>query len=160
MLVGLASAVAAAMIRGMRVVAGVAGSLVLLAAGCGGSGESQDLQFRIYDAARKVPTEVTTSDIVRQSAEGGPQPTGNAGVFFALTPSGESRFCRLTRALARRGASVKKPQAFAVEFNGEVMTRPTIDYEATPDGICGGPGIQIEGMTLAEADALVEMIRG
>src|SRR5262245_21448069 len=63
-------------------------------------GESQKFEFRVYDAAGKVPAELTTADIVRESAEGGPTGDGKAGVFFALTPTGESKFCRLTRALA------------------------------------------------------------
>ena len=112
-----------------------------------------------------LPVDAATATLVGRvwlpGEQGGPTPVvGTAAVFFALTPSGDAKFCRLTRALARRGASLQKPQAFVVEFNGEMKTRPTIDYEANPDGICGAPGIQIEGMTLAEANALVEMIRG
>jgi hypothetical protein len=133
--------------------------LALAAAGCGGSDDAEELAFRVYDPTGKIPVEVTTEDLVRESARGGSQGDGMAVVSIELTRAGGSRFCRLTRALARRSAESGKPQRFVVEFNDEMTARPTIDYEATPDGTCGSPAIELTGLQFAEALALVRLIR-
>ena len=118
----------------------------------------------MYDPAGKVPVELTAADIVRTSVRAELpelQPVGGkyAVVSFALTDTGTSKLCRLTRALARRGRELGKRQAFVVEINGRVKTRPQLDYDATPNGICGAPSVEIQGIRRKEAQALVRLIR-
>ena len=144
----------------MRTIAALVGLLLVAASACGGSSKDDEFELRIYDPTGKVHTEITTADIVRGSAGLVPLENLRATVYFDFTNSGESRFCRLTRSLAHRGRTVRKQQSFVVEINGRERTRPMIDHEATPDGICGAPGIQIDGLPLVEAHALVETIRG
>jgi len=73
---------------------------------------------------------------------------------------GASKFQKLTRALARRGAELRRPQSFALEVNGRVVSRPLVDYHAFPNGFdVGRSGIQIEGMKLATAQRLARQIR-
>jgi hypothetical protein len=47
-----------------------------------------------------------------------------------------------------------------VEFTGQETTRPTIDHEATPDGLCGSPAMHLTGVPFADALVLVRAIRG
>jgi SecDF, P1 head subdomain len=144
----------------MRAVVALIGSLAVVAASCGGGTSEQEFELRIYDPTGKVPVELTSADIVRSSAEASPVGGEYAMVSFALTDTGTSKFCRLTRAVARRGRELGKRQALAIEINGRVESRPRIDHDATPDGICGAPGFEIQGMRPKKAQALVTLIRG
>jgi len=148
----------------MRAVVALIGSLVVVAAGCGGGTSKREFELRIYDPTGKVPVELTTADIVRSSVRAELpelQPVGGryAVVSIALTDTGTSKFCRLTRAVARRGRALGKRQAFVIEINGHVKSRPQLDYDATPNGICGAPGFEIQGIRRKEAQALVRLIR-
>ncbi len=78
---------------------------------------------------------------------------------FRLTTNGARKFHSLTRALARRGARLRRPQRFAFAVNGRVYSRPFVDYRAFPNGLDGRTGIQVEGMTLATAQRLAREIR-
>jgi hypothetical protein len=80
-------------------------------------------------------------------------------VSIALTNTGTSKLCRLTRALARRGRQLGKQQAFVIEINGRVKSRPRLDHDATPNGICGAPGFEIQGIRRKAAQVLVRLIR-
>ena len=144
----------------MRTVAALVGLLVVAASACGGSSKDDEFELEIYDPTGKVHTEITTAEIVRRSAGLAPLENLRATVYVDFTDAGASRFCRLTHSLAHGGRTVRKQQSFVVEINGREQSRPMIDHEATPDGICGAPGIQIDGLPLVEAHALVEKIRG
>jgi hypothetical protein len=144
----------------MRTVAVLAGSLVVAASACGGTNEQQESEFRIYDPTGRVNTQITAADIVRESAGLVQLENVRAMVYVNFKNSGTSTFCRLTRSLAHRGRTLGKPQSFVVEISGRERRRPTIDYEANPNGFCFAPGIQISGLPLVEAHILVEAIRG
>ena len=148
----------------LRAAIALAGALVLVATGCGGGTSANEFELRIYDPTGEVPVELTTADIVRSSARAELpelQPVGGryAVVSIMLTDTGTSKLCRLTRAVARRGRALGKRQAFVIEINGQVKMRPQLDYDATPNGICGAPGIEIQGIRRKEAQALVRLIR-
>lgn len=125
---------------------------------CGGS-DSDQSAFRIYDPSGRVKVEVTSADIVRSSARAAPQGGGTAIFSVSFTAGGASKFCRLTRALARRGAALDRRQRFAVAFSDRVQSRPFIDYEATPSGLCGSPAIEVHGLPVTVAQRLVQQIR-
>jgi hypothetical protein len=137
-----------------------AGAVVLATSACGGTDETQEVEFRIYDPTGKVDTQITTADIDRDSAGLLPLENVRAAVYVDFNDSGTSKFCRLTRSLAHRGRTLRKLQSFVVEISGRKRRRPTIDYEANPNGFCRAPGIQIDGLPLVEAHILVDAIRG
>ena len=141
-------------------VAVLAGAVVLATNACGGTSESGEFEFRIYDPAGTVATEITTADIVRSSAGLMQLENVRAMVYVDFTDSGTSRFCRLTRALAHRGRTLRKSQPIAIEVNGRERSRSMIDHVANPEGFCAAPGIRIDDLPLVEADVLVKAIRG
>jgi hypothetical protein len=144
----------------MRTAAALIGLLVLAATACGGTSESDEFEFRIYDPTGMVDTQLTTADIVRESAGLLQLENVRAMVYMDLTDSGTSKFCRLTRSLAHRGRTLRKSQPIVFEVNGRERSRSTIDYVANPDGFCAAPGVQIDDLPLVEADVLVKAIRG
>jgi hypothetical protein len=148
----------------MRTLVALIGSLAVVAAGCGGGTGKREFELRIYDPTGKVPVELTAADIVRGSVraelpELQPVGGGYAVVSIALTDTGTSKLCRLTRALARRGRQLGKRQITVIEINGRVRSRVRIDHDASPKGICGAPGFEIQGIRRKEAQALVRLIR-
>ena len=144
----------------IRTVAVLAGSLVVAASACGPTSETTESEFRIYDPTGKAGAQITTADIDRSSAGLLPLENVRAAVYVNFTDSGTSKFCRLTRSLAHRGRTLRTAQSFVIEISGRERRRPTIDYEANPNGFCDAPGIQIDGLPLVEAHILVEAIRG
>jgi SecD/SecF fusion protein len=89
-----------------------------------------------------------------------PQPssdqTGQPDVQFGFTGKGQTRFQKVTAAIAHRGASVSvggNPvnQHFAVALDGQLVTVPQIDYRQYPDGITGGGGADVTGSFTARS---------
>jgi SecD/SecF fusion protein len=81
---------------------------------------------------------------------------GEPTVTFAFTPEGQKAFHKVTRAIAERGRAqatgpVNSEEAaalsghFAVIFDGEVQSRPIINFAENPDGIDGRAGAEISG---------------
>jgi SecD/SecF fusion protein len=81
---------------------------------------------------------------------------GSPDVTFGFTTEGRIAFQRVTRAIARRGEAeaagpVSAEEAemlsghFALVFDGEVKTRPIINFAYNPDGIDGRTGAEIAG---------------
>jgi SecD/SecF fusion protein len=94
------------------------------------------------------------SEIVRPNQE--VDELGLPVVTFGFTRKGRVAFHRLTRAIARRGQRAthgsggrRRAEAlsghFAVVFDGEVKTRPIVDFAYFPHGIDGRVGAQISG---------------
>ena len=77
-----------------------AGAVVLATSACGGTKETREVEFRIYDPTGKVDTQITTADIDRSSAGVLPLENLRASVYVDFTDSGTSKFCRLSRSLA------------------------------------------------------------
>jgi hypothetical protein len=116
-------------------------------------------RLRIFDPSRLVKTEVTNDDVVRSSVRAVRQPAGSASLVGDFTKAGATKFCSLTHALARRGSRLRRVQHFAFEVAGRIYTRPSVDYRAFPNGLCGSPGFQVDGMRLAAARSLARLIR-
>jgi len=122
-------------------------------------GASNDLEFRIYDTRHQANIEILTSDLVRESAKVHKLPGNPATVYFKLTDQGQSKFRRLTRALAKRGARLHAFQQMAVEVNGKVYARPGIDYKVMPDGFTPDTGLEINVGDLATARRVAKEMR-
>jgi preprotein translocase subunit SecD len=85
--------------------------------------------------------------------------TGEPIVVLRFTAAGAELFARLTDALAGRGRrlgeAVDPFQSFqhvALVVDGRIVSWPSIDWQAYPNGISGDHGIQISGIrSLQEA---------
>jgi SecD/SecF fusion protein len=110
------------------------------------------------------------SDIVRPNQE--TDEFGRPNVTFGFTGKGRIAFERLTRKIARRGraaangpVTVDRAEAFAghfaVVFDGEVKTRPIINFAENPNGIDGRTGAQISGgfANVKEAQDLATILK-
>ncbi len=93
-------------------------------------------------------------DIVRPNQE--VDEIGSPNVTFGFTGKGRAAFERLTRKIAKRGrAAATGPVSgynaealsghLATIFDGEVKTRPIVNFLDFPDGIDGRTGAQISG---------------
>jgi hypothetical protein len=126
------------------------------------TGGSRGFEMRIFDPARSAQPVITADEVIRSSARAVHDPTDieHTALYFRLTPQGVVAFRALTRELARRGARANRPLAFAVEINGRIRARPTIDYHFFANGIDATQGIQVSGLTAAVARTLAKQIRG
>ncbi len=97
---------------------------------------------------------LTNADIVRPNQE--LDEFGQPTVTFGFSRKGRTAFERLTRAIAQRGrVGAKGPVSsaaaealsahLALVFDGEVKTRPIINFRLFPNGIDGRTGAQISG---------------
>ncbi len=101
------------------------------------------------------------------------QPT----VDFNFTDSGQEAFASVTQEIAQRGAAdcfaatstpcggIASNQAdqfsgsFAIVLDGELISRPIINFIDNPNGIDGRTGAQISGVTAQEANDLAEVLK-
>ena len=134
----------------------VAVLLCIVPAACGGS--QSPVELRMYDPAGQVRSEVTLADVVRSSARATLARGVAPSLDFRLTNRGILRCDSLTRALARRGARLGLNQAVALEINGRVYARPTVDYRLYPDGLDCSSGIEV-ALKLKTAQRLASEIR-
>jgi hypothetical protein len=93
------------------------------------------------------------------------RPGGQPSVTFNLTASGQAAFARVTKLLARRGASNTPAggqpdfQHFAIVLNDGVVWVPLVDFDQYPDGITRPPGSMIAGaFTTASARVLTSLL--
>jgi hypothetical protein len=120
--------------------------------------------------ALKDRAALTNADVVRPKQ--GLDEFGQPNITFGFTSKGRAAFERVTRAIAKRGqASTKGPVSaaaaeafsghFALVFDGEVKTRPIIDFVYNPNGIDGRTGAQISGgfASTQEARDLATILR-
>ncbi len=66
-------------------------------------------------------------------------------VTMAFTDEGAQEFQDVTRGLAQRGALRGDLQRFAIVLDGKIISTPTVDFRAYPNGISGSNGAQISG---------------
>ncbi|HMT04903.1 MAG: protein translocase subunit SecD [Solirubrobacterales bacterium] len=96
---------------------------------------------------------------------------GQPNVTFEFTGSGRDAFQEITRRIAQEGqaralGNVTVDQAaalsgsFAIILDGQVVSRPIINFKENPDGIDGRQGAQISGgFTFDEAQNLAEYLQ-
>ncbi len=117
------------------------------------SGENLDEADPGWYALKDEPA-LSGTEITNPKQEFGPnrEPTVN----FGFTGSGRDAFHEVTRQIAQRGQAqaiglpgTEEVEAlsghFAVVLDGEVKTRPIINFSENPDGIDGREGAQISG---------------
>ena len=83
-------------------------------------------------------------------------------VTFNFTDDGRDAFQEITRDIAQRGveSGLGVPYAFAIVLDGEIVSRPIIDFDENPDGIDGRDGAQISGsFDVQEAQDLAEFLK-
>jgi SecD/SecF fusion protein len=104
--------------------------------------------------ALKDRPELNGRDIVRPNQE--VDELGRPNVTFRFTAKGRVAFERLTRKIAKRGraAAIGPVDGYGAEglsghiatvFDGEVKTRPIVNFADFPNGIDGRTGAQISG---------------
>jgi SecD/SecF fusion protein len=104
--------------------------------------------------------------------------TNQPNVTFDFTDEGQQAFQQVTREISLRGqdayfAATGQPastadeatasefsDSFAIVLDGELQSRPIINFKENPDGIDGRTGAQISGnFTTTEAQDLAEVLR-
>ena len=112
-----------------------------------------------------------TGDDIRNPEQQTDSITNQPNVTFDFTDEGREAFHEVTRRIAQRGAEkagfgVSAEQAseisdsFAVVLDGEIVSRPIINFVENPDGIDGRTGAQISGnFSIQEAQDLAEFLR-
>lgn len=83
-------------------------------------------------------------------------------VTFNFTDRGRAEFQEITRDIAQRGieAGLGAPYSFAIVLDGQIVSRPIIDFDENPDGIDGRNGAQISGsFSVQEAQDLAEFLK-
>jgi hypothetical protein len=128
----------------------------------GGAAAKDDATvLRMYDASGAANTALTLADVARSSVTAAPDPItpGVYALYFRLTNQGVTKFDRLTRLLAQRGARLDSFQHLVFEVNGHVYARPAVDYLLSPHGLDGRNGIEIPGLKQRTATRLAAEIR-
>jgi preprotein translocase subunit SecD len=101
-------------------------------------------------------------------AQGKEEFTGWPDITFGFTPHGAAVFERVTKEIAHRGLEAQLPgvtkeeaeQHFAVVLDGQLLTVPSIDYGAFPEGIDASKGSEISGgFTRSSAQALTSELK-
>ena len=119
-----------------------------------------------------------SGDEIKNPEQNFDQTTNQPNVTFEFTDEGREEFHDVTREIALRGAddcfqATGSPCAgvdasiadqfagsFAIVLDGELVSRPIINFVENPDGIDGRTGAQISGLdNLTEAQDLAEVLR-
>lgn len=114
--------------------------------------------FALRDAAALTGTEITGVHAARDAS-------GQPDVQFGFTSGGARAFHAVTSAVAHRGAVVSGTgltlnQHFAIALDDRLVTVPSIDFKAYPDGITGSDGADIEaGFTSRSAREFATLLR-
>jgi len=91
--------------------------------------------------------------------------TGAPDVTFGFTSNGNKAFSAVTAAIAHRGDLVSGPgetlnEHFAIALDTRLISVPSIDFKAYPDGIAGNRGADITGgFTTESAHDLATILR-
>jgi hypothetical protein len=113
--------------------------------------------FTLLDQASILSSQVTGPG---QSTD----ETGDPDVTFGFTAAGAAGFQSVTAAIAKRGAidsdvGATLNQHFAVVFDDELLTVPSVDAQQYPDGIDGSSAEITGGFTVRSADSLADELR-
>ncbi len=97
---------------------------------------------------------------------------GQPIVTFNFTGDGGDKFHDVTRAISQRGLQSAPPgcsstpncpdqfsQSFAIVLDGQVTSRPIVNFVDNPDGISGDQGAEINGLTVNESRDLAQILQ-
>lgn len=143
------------------------GTIVVSEAATDGDGQATDDigYYVLEDTAALSGSDI--KDPQQQTDQG----TGQPNVTFDFTDKGQKAFQEITRRIAQEGAARNigpidpntSPQIsgnFAIVLDGQVVSRPIIDFAQNPDGIDGRQGAQISGgFKMDEAQELAEFLQ-
>jgi hypothetical protein len=116
---------------------------------------------RVYRYDVRAAPAVTGDDIDRASVRRATDLGSGAPVLnVPLTSDGRRAFARLTKEVARTGGRDQGWHHVAVVVGDEIVAFPEIDFDVYPDGIPDAPAIQFPAANAADADDLVERLRG
>jgi SecD/SecF fusion protein len=103
-----------------------------------------------------------------QNLDNGAGGTGQPTVTFDFTKSGRSKWQKVTRIIAQRGADQLLPgqtstavaNHFAIVLDNKLISAPYIDPRENPDGIDGSNGSEIRGgFTIGSAQRLANLLK-
>jgi SecD/SecF fusion protein len=139
-------------------------------------GDESELGSPQYFVLRDRPA--LSGDDMRNPEQNFDPTTNQPNVTFEFTDEGRQAFQEVTREIAQRGAddffaATGQPAAtapveaasqfsgsFAIVLDGEIESRPIINFVENPDGIDGRTGAQISGnFTVQEAQDLAEVLQ-
>jgi SecD/SecF fusion protein len=112
-----------------------------------------------------------TGDDIRNPEQQFDPTTNQPNVTFDFTDEGQEAFQEVTRRIAQRGQAIAQPGmtaeqaaaisgSFAVVLDGQIVSKPIINFVENPDGIPGNTGAQISGnFTVQSAQDLAEFLR-
>ena len=120
------------------------GTTVVEATGGPGSWSDPTARFYVLRGAPRLTGAMITDPRATEVLGGAPD------VRFGLNAVGREAFHRVTAAIARRGMAVSDPgmrlnQHFAITLDDRLITVPSIDFTAYPDGLVGKLGADIAG---------------
>jgi SecD-like export protein len=115
---------------------------------------------RLFRYEVKTAPALTGKHIDRSSVRRATDSDGAALLAVALTAEGRRAFARVTREAARIGGRDLGWHHIAVVVGDEIVAFPEVDFDVYPDGIPDAPGIQIAVASDADADDLLERLRG
>jgi hypothetical protein len=89
----------------------------------------------------------------RDARQGTDQASGRPVTLFAFSDTGNRLFRELTKAIAARGSQAslnaasddpaRHNQHFAVIYDGQIVTIPSVDFRRSPDGLDASAGTQL-----------------
>jgi SecD/SecF fusion protein len=143
----------------------VAGGTLTVSDGRDVAGLLKPGRLTIFDWERRGRPALTNADVEGAVPVKDVQ-TGEPVVELELNPHGQAAFSELTREIARRGAELAQPgagvesfQHLAIAVDGQVISKPYINFRENPDGIDGAGGLQIaDDLTPQTARELAAML--
>jgi SecD/SecF fusion protein len=97
---------------------------------------------------------------------------GQPDVTFSFTGTGRTEFSDVTKAIAQRGLQSAPPGVagnsqvadqysghFAVVLDGQIKSRPIVNFVDNPNGIDGRTGAEINGLSLGESQDLAQILQ-
>ena len=125
--------------------------------------------FKYYPRGKQPIPELTGDDLdfkgTRQDFD---TQTNQPVVLMQFTKNGAEKFHEITRTLVKRGRKLADEQSlpgdvanqqFAIVFDRELKSAPSIDFDDNPDGIPGDNGAQITATSMADAKDLALILQ-
>lgn len=118
-------------------------------------GPKKTQYYILQDNPGLTGNDISRAASIRDVGSGG---SGEPMVTMDFTSAGGDKFKDVTYQLALRGETQQQVQSFAVVLDGEMISRPTIDYKELPFGIDGGAARIIGNFTPESARTLADQL--